>query len=206
MKMRAVHFELLVEEPSMEAFLENILPRVIGRRPTFNIHAHQGKPDLLKKLRSQLRAYANWLPPDWRIVVLVDCDARDCITLKETLEREAHDAGLTTRTAAIDTCWRVVNRIAVEELEAWFFGHWEGVRAAYPRVSASIPNQASYRHCDRIAGGTWEALERILNRAGYFIGGLRKVEAALKISEHFDHKTCASPSFIAFRDALTEAV
>jgi hypothetical protein len=41
--MRAEHFEILVEEPSMEAFLLELLPRLIGTRSTFTIHTHQGE-------------------------------------------------------------------------------------------------------------------------------------------------------------------
>ena len=203
--MRADHFEILVEEPS-EAFLTNILPNIIGATATFDIYTHQGKPDLLRKLQSRLRAYANWLPPSWRIVVLVDCDDSDCVILKEILEKKAREARLTTRTTAGNNCWQLVNRIAIEELEAWYFGHWDGVRAAYPKITATIAHQAPYRHCDRNAGGTWEAFERVMNRSGYFLGGLRKVEAANRISEHFDHSICSSPSFIALRDGFMEAI
>jgi hypothetical protein len=38
----------------------------------------------------------------------------------------------------------------------------------YPRVSKSTPERAKYRDPDAIAGGTWEAFERILQNAGYF--------------------------------------
>ena len=118
-------------------------------------------------------------------------------------EAAAEAAGLTTRTTAREA-WRVVNRIAIEELEAWFFGDWASVQQAYPRVSSTIATQAAYRHCDKIAGGTWEALERVLKRGGYFSEGLRKVEAAREIGKHFDHTACVSPSFGSFRDALVE--
>jgi hypothetical protein len=203
--MRAEHFEILVEEPSMEAFLLELLPRLIGTRSTFTIHTHQGKMDLLDKLRARLQGYAKWLPTNARIVVLVDRDDDDCAALKEQLECDSAAAGLVTRGGGGDAVWRVVNRIAIEELEAWFFGEWAGVRKAYPRAAANVPNQAPYRHCDAIAGGTWEALERVLKRGGYFSGGLRKVEAAREIGKHLDHAACTSPSFAAFRDALIEA-
>ena len=60
------------------------------------------------------------------------------------------------------------NRIVMEELEAWNFGDWEAVRAAYPRVSKGVPRQVGYRDPDAIAGRTWEAFERIMKRSGYF--------------------------------------
>lgn len=204
--MKAEHFELLVEEPSMEAFLSLVLPRLLQGRATFSIHSHQGKPDLLNKLDGRLRGYSKWLPQMARIVVILDRDDDDCNKLKGRLELAANAAGLITRTASAGAPWRLVNRLAVEELEAWFFGEWEGVRKAYPKVAATIPQQAAYRHPDAIAGGTWESLERVLRNAGYFAGGLRKVEAATAIGEYFDPELATSPSFATLREALVEAL
>jgi hypothetical protein len=204
--MKAEHLEVLVEEPSMEAFLNEWLPRWLGDATTFSIHTHQGKGDLIRKLSGRLRGYAKWLPTMMRIVVLIDRDDDDCVALKNTIERAATDAGLTTRKSAGRADWQVVSRLAIEELEAWFFGEWTAVRSAYPRVSEGIPNHAFYRVPDAIAGGTWEALERVLKNVGYFPGGLRKVEAAREIGKNFLPDRARSPSFIAFRDALLEAV
>ena len=80
--MAAVHLELLVEEPSMEAFLGALLPRLLPQDRTFVVHPFQGKSDLLAKLESRLRGYATWMPADWRIVVVVDRDDEDCLVLK----------------------------------------------------------------------------------------------------------------------------
>jgi hypothetical protein len=203
--MKAEHLEVLVEEPSMESFLMELLPRLLDGKATFTIHPHQGKSDLIGKLSNRLRAYARWLPDHMRIVVLFDRDDDDCNALKARIEQDAHAAGLVTRTTAHGACWRVVNRLAIEELEAWFFGDWVAVRNAYPRVSATIPMRGAYRVPDAIRGGTWEAFERILRYAGYFTGGLRKVEAASMIGRHFDPLRVQSASFIKFRDALMEA-
>ena len=64
--MPVSHLVLLVEEPSMEAFLRALLPRLLPAGRTFEVHAFQGKPDLLGKLEARLRGYAGWLPVDWR--------------------------------------------------------------------------------------------------------------------------------------------
>lgn len=202
--MKANHLEFLVEEPSMEAFLCEILPKILNGLATFSIHAYQGKPDLLKNLPGRLRGYSKWLPADTRIVVLVDRDDENCSALKQRLENAAVDAKLATR-ASEGPNWRVVNRIAVEELESWFFGEWASVQKAYPKASKSIASKASYRHCDAISGGTWEALERVLKKAGYFSAGLRKVEAARQIGQYFEPAACVSPSFAVLRLALAEA-
>ncbi len=204
--MTAEHLEILVEEPSMEAFLKELLPRVIGDQPSFRIYPHQGKQDLLEKLEARMRGYRSWLPANCRIVVLVDRDDDDCSNLKGHMEQISHSAGLRSRSAAGGLPWQVVNRIVIEELEAWYFGDWNAVRRSYPRVAANVPMKAPYRQTDAIAGGTWEALERILKQAGYFTSGLRKIEIGRILGKQVDPAANRSPSFIAFRDALLEAV
>lgn len=204
--MTAAHFEVLVEEPSAEAFLRAMLPRMLPEDRTFDVHAFQGKQDLLDKLEQRLRAYAKWLPPDWRIVVLVDRDDDDCRALKRRLERIAHGAGLRTRSRAARAPWQLVNRIAIEELEAWYFGEWAAVRLAYPRVPGTVPSRQGFRDPDAIAGGTWEAFERVLQRYGYFEEGIRKIEAAREIGQRLDPTRSNSRSFVVLRDALQEAV
>lgn len=203
--MTAQHLVLLVEEPSMEAFLRSLLPRLLPEGRTFEVHPFQGKHDLLGKLEDRLRGYANWLPDDWRIVILVDRDADDCKVLKQRLEELALMAGLRTRSRSGTAPWQLVNRIVVEELEAWYFGDWDAVRSAFPRTQRTIPYQAKYREPDAILGGAWEAFERILKRYGYFETGLRKIEAARAIGAHFDPGRSRSLSFIKFHEAIVEA-
>ena len=200
----ASHLEFLVEEQSMQAFLDGILPKLLMGRATHRAMAHQGKPDLLAKLENRLRGYARYITPEMRLIILVDRDDGDCSALKQELEGKAKGAGLVTRSS--ERPWQIANRIAIEELEAWYFGNWPAVRSAFPKVPANIDRQASFRFPDAIAGGTWEAFERILQRAGYFSNGLRKVECARLISEHFDPSACVSPSFASFRSVVSEAI
>ena len=204
--MTVRHIEFLVEEPSMEVFLRALLPRLLPPDRSFDIRVFQGKPDLLRKLENRLRGYAKWLPDDHRIVVMVDRDDDDCRALKAQLEEAANRAGLLTRSQATDLPWQLVNRIVIEELEAWYFGDWQAVRAAYPRVSANIPNKSAYRDPDAIAGGTWEAFERILRKHRYFRTGLRKMEAARAIAEHIEPERNSSRSFDVFAHAIAEAI
>lgn len=190
----------------MEAFLLELLPRLLANRATFSIHAYQGKSDLLQKLDGRLRGYAKWLPSTMRIIVVVDRDSDDCHGLKQYMEVAAANAGLVSRTACQGAPWQVANRIAIEELEAWFFSEWTSVRKAYPRVRANIPSQGAFRQSDAVTGGTWQALERVLQHAGYFATGLRKTEAARLIGKEFDPVISSSPSFVAFRDAVLSAL
>lgn len=197
------HVEVLVEEQSMEAALRILLPRVLGDL-SFQVYPYQCKDDLLKRLPDRLRGYSAWLPADFRIIVIVDQDDDDCRELKTRLDQIAIDAGLRTRRRTGAQPYQVVNRLAIEELEAWYFGDWEAVRAAYPRVPATIPQRAKYRDPDAIVGGTWEAFQRILQRAGYHQTGLRKIEAARAIAEHWKPEINRSDSFRVFHDVLQE--
>ncbi|MBF0477589.1 MAG: DUF4276 family protein [Deltaproteobacteria bacterium] len=202
-----MHLEILVEEPSAEAALQNLLPAIIDQEVTFAIHAHQGKPDLLKKLPGKLKGYQAWLPPDGRIVVLVDRDEEDCESLKAGLEQIARDVGLTTRSmVGPGPTFQVLNRLAIEELEAWFFGDIEALHRAYPRIPLNLRTKAKFRDPDAIAGGTWETLERELQRKGYHRGGLQKISASRAISAHMDPGRNKSKSFQVFRRGLLELI
>jgi hypothetical protein len=203
--MPAAHLVLLVEEPSMEAFLRALLPRLLPQDRTFEVHPFQGKSDLVGKLEARLRGYAAWIPADWRIVVVVDRDDEDCDVLKRQLEAIARRAGLRTRTLAGSGPWQLVNRIAIEELEAWYFGDWAAVCSAYPRASSNVPSRQGFREPDAIAGGTWEAFERVMQAHGYFRGGLLKIEAARAIGAHVDPARSSSHSFRTFSEAIVEA-
>ena len=203
--MTAQHLELLVEEPSMKAFLDVLLPGLLPSDCSFYVQAFEGKRDLLRKLRRRLRGYEPWLPAHWRLIIMVDQDEGDCRKLKTQLEKAASESGLVTRTRAAGLPWQVVNRIVIEELEAWYFGGWEAVRAAYPRLKPDTIRRARYRDPDGIQG-TWEAFEQELKRRGCFKDGLRKIEAARAIATHFDPDRNRSRSFRVFLEAVYEAV
>ncbi len=197
---------VFVEEDSMEAALEHLLPKLLGDIE-FQIIRFQCKDDLLKNAPARLKGYAAWLPENWRILVLVDRDDDDCLVLKAEMENMAAAAGLLTKTAVRHgQCFQVVNRIAIEELEAWFIGDWLAVQTAYPRVPATLPQKAGFRDPDAVAGGTWEALERVLKKAGYFGAGLRKVELARAVAPQMELSRNQSRSFQAFASAVAAAM
>lgn len=200
--MSVEHVEVLVEEPSMEAALRSLLPRMLDGA-SFEVYPHQCKDDLMQRLPARLAGYATWIPDHWRIVVIVDRDDEDCRELKRRLETIASRARIVSKSKADGhRPFTLVNRLAIEELEAWYFGDWEAVRAAYPRVPSTIASKAPYRDPDAIKGGTWEAFEREMQRAGYFKTGLRKIEAARSVAAHMDPGRNTSSSFRALRQAL----
>ena len=200
----ARYLVIFVEEPSMEAFLSRLLPHILVDCE-FEIRPFRGKGQPMASIESRLRAYSKWLPGDQRLIVLVDRDNDDCRALKDRLEDKAAKAGLLSRTRSGGACWQIINRVVIEELEAWYFGDWQAVRSAYPKIPETIPRRKGYRYPDEIRGGTWEAFERVMQAHGYFRSGLRKIEAARAIAPHVDPARNRSPSFAAFRDALVEA-
>lgn len=202
-----MHIELLVEEQSAEAALRILVPKILGPDVEFRVIRFQCKQDLLSNLPGRLKGYRKWITADWRIVVLVDEDRQDCLELKAKLERAADDAGLVTKTrAAGGAGFQVLNRISIEELEAWFFGDVEALHGAYPKIPLSLATRSKYHNPDAIQGGTWEELEKELQIKGYFHGGLAKIEAAKAISAHMDPDQNRSKSFQVFRDGLRDMV
>lgn len=240
-----MHIVFFVEDLSAEAALNNLVPKIIPglvQGNDFEVISFQCKQDLQKNIGSRLKAYKKWVTEDWRIVVLIDKDLKDCLILKQEMEQIALDSGFITRTMAKgDSCvsvknkhnlqkttgrsklrlrheqniaasaeickrFQILNRIAVEELESWFFGDIQALTSAFPGVPSTLPAKSRYRDPDSIKGGTWEAMERELQKAGYFQGGLAKVKAARVISENMDPERNVSQSFQAFRNGLRDLV
>lgn len=197
-----MHIEFLVEEPSAEAALKNLVPKLMGEDISFNIHVFQGKQDLLKNLPRRLRGYRHWLPNDWYIVVLIDKDQEDCARLKQKLEQTAHDEGFITRSNSSQNMkLNVINRIAIEELESWFFGDVTALEITYPRIPRFLNRRRNFRNPDAIHN-TAETLGRVLKGAGYYRGGLPKIEVARMVSLNMEPKRNISRSFQVFWGAL----
>lgn len=202
-----MHIEFLIEELSTQEALQNFLPKILGDQITFDIHSFKGKSDLLSKLPKRLKGYKAWIPEDYRIVVLVDRDKDDCKILKSQLETIALDAGFITKSSTTDSqVFQVLNRIVIEELEAWFFGDIEALTKAYPKIPVSIGTQARYRDPDAITGGTWEALEQVMQKAGYYQGGLEKLKIARDISQYMTPNNNRSKSFQIFYEGLLKII
>jgi Domain of unknown function (DUF4276) len=187
--------DILVEERSAAAALRILIPRIVEgaeEGQDFQIREFSGKQDLLKQLPSRLRAYANW-DGSPKVLVLVDRDDQDCRLLKQQLESIATQAGLSTKSNPSATGFSLVNRIAVEELESWLLGDPTAIRTVFPKVHRTFEKTATFRDPDAISGGTAEALERLLAKAGYY-SSLPKVEVANLIAEKMliDRNTSAS--------------
>ncbi len=163
-----MEIDFFVEEPSAEEALKWLLPTMLREDIVFRILSHQGKADLLKKLPARLRGM-KWKfdRNDYLIVVLIDEDRQDCRLLKQELESIALDARLSTKSSPDpDGSFQVLNRIAVEELEAWFFGDLDALRTAYPSIPQTLMQRAGFRDPDAIGGGTCDPFPQDVRYTG----------------------------------------
>ncbi len=205
--MTDVHLEILVEEESANRLVRLLVPQIVPDL-SFEVRTFAGKDALLRALPDRLRGYARMLQvqPNLRVLVLTDRDDDDCLELKHRLERVVAEAGLTSLSTAGERPGVVATRIAIEELEAWLFGDLTALRAVYTRIPASLDHRASFRDPDAINGGTWEALERVLQKHGYHRGGLPKIAVAENVGLHMSIELNRSRSFAHFRDGIRRLV
>ncbi len=194
------HLEFLLEGESDEVVLAALLPKIVPEGVTYTLHAFQGKRNLMKKLWARLRGYRVWLPPDWKIVILCDDDLQDCSELKENIRTIVAREKLSIfSNTDIHKEGAIVIRLAIQEIEAWFFGDDEALWQAYPRLSRKPDQKKKYRQPDAIAS-PWKKLEKILQNAGYDIGGKREV--ARTISPFLEPSRNRSRSFQVFWQTL----
>ena len=215
-----MYFEILVEDASGKALLEQIVPKILGPKGKpnpyrivniqelkYRVMASLPRKEartlpwdiiLAKTLSIQLRAYAKGLTrKNSVVVVVVDADSRHPELFREKLE-EVFVANAPHLEGGI--------RLAVEEIEAWILGDLPAVRRAYPLVKEYI--LTSYEQ--ESVCGTWEMLadavfhggsERLTD-IGYPLIGREKCRWAENIGQYMDVDANRSPSFLAFRDLL----
>jgi hypothetical protein len=214
-----MHFEILVEGQSERTALEPLLTKILGayKNPhTWRIHKHRGigrlpiepaarpnpkDPTLLHNLPSRLRAYGNSLQDDQVVIVLVDLDDRvDCKAFKQQM------ASLLELCASPPKC---KFRIAIEELEAWYFGDRAALKTAYPNAEDHILDA----YIQDAQCGTWEKLADAIYPGGSHALkklGVQHLEQkrlwARDIAPLMDINNNQSPSFRCFRDALRDLV
>ncbi len=211
-----MHFEVLVEGQSERTALEPLLSSILGgygNPHTWRIHKHRGvgelpadpasrpdpkNPTLLHNLPSKLRAYGKSLGDDEAVIVLVDLDDRpDCLAFKQEMK------------ALLALCYPVPQckiRIAIEELEAWYFGDRPALTAAYPQADETV--LAAYVQDSQC--NTWETLADAIYPGGRLAlktkGSIQCLEQkrlwARDICPHMDVDANQSPSFTSFRDAI----
>jgi hypothetical protein len=165
----------LLEERSMEALLNGILPKIIGNEE-YKLIPHEGKNDLLRSIPKKLKC---WTLPNTKFVIVHDQDNNDCVSLKGKISEIC-------RPYKKDVLIRIVCR----ELEAWYFGDLEAVEKAYNQDLKKLKNQKRYSDPDLIIDPK-EVLKRM-------VPGMMQIDGAKRISKHMEIKKNKSHSFQVF--------
>jgi len=148
--------------------------------------------------------FKGYLNKDIKIVVLADLDSDDCTELKSNMESAARNIGLVSRSQN-EVKFQLINRIVIQELESWYLGDIDAIKIAYPKTKNYLSNALINRNPDYISN-TWETLEKILKKAGYHRGGLKKEQAAIDITPYMIPSRNRSRSFQVFRDGLISLI
>ena len=179
--------EILVEERSMDLFLQKILPKILPADFELGVNCHvrihEGKSDLQKSLERKMRAYPRFGYPV-SVLVLHDQDSNDCIRLKQKLEEKC--------SPEIPS----LIRIACRELENWYLGDFSAIEKAYPKIKAEkYSNKAKFRNPDNLHGA--EEMRKLL-------GKKYRSELTREIAPHLNVSDNRSPSFNHFVTGLSK--
>ena len=213
-----MHIEILVEDSSGAKLIEMLIPMIIGSKGsphTWRVHSYKGigklppglsprtdpaKRQLLDQLPKLLTGYGKTSGVD-AVLVVLDVDHRDC---KDFLS-ELNDL--------LSRCQPAPNalfRLAIEEIESWYFGDRSALLLGYPRAKTRVLDA----YVQDTVCGTWERLADAifpggvlaLKKPGATLPGVVKHEWAEKIGPHMRVESNVSPSFCKFRDGLRRLV
>ena len=195
-----MHIEILVEDESTKALIDVVCERLdrASASGTHHVTAFRGKQRMLSRLPGAVHALIQASFAD-SIVIVIDQDRDDCHKLKQQV------LDLVSSESFTNSRPELYVRIATTELESWFLGDPEAVRASYPRLSARDLKLGSRLTPDEIQDAA-QWLQRLLIRRGYYVGRMPKVEVARNIAAYLDldpdHN--ASRSFRLFLRTLRE--
>ena len=172
----------LLEEESMKALLDDLLPKILPDEVTFRCIPHEGKQDLEKSIPRKLKA---WLEPETYFVIVRDKDSADCVVIKERLVNLCQQAGRADSLV----------RIACHELETWFLGDLAAVEKAFQikKLSSKQLNK-KYKNPDQLSNAS-EELEKLVK-------GYQKVSGAKKIAPYLNIEQNYSTSFNCFINGI----
>jgi hypothetical protein len=165
-----MHLEFLVEDQSGKVLLKKLIPRILGEQGqphTWNLHSYKGigripqnlnhqadpsKRILLDRLPQILKGYGQ-TPGYDAVVVVLDSDRRNCQEFLQELKDLLRNSQPAPQT---------LFRLAIEEIEAWYFGDRTALLKAYPKAKKGILEK--YKQ-DSICG-TWELLANAIHAGG----------------------------------------
>lgn len=173
----------LLEEPSMQVFLETYLPRCF-QNLDFRCIPHEGKKDLEKSIPRKLKV---WNEP--LFIIARDNDGSDCVTLKQHLASLCKDAGRPDSKV----------RIVCQALESWYLGVPDIIAEEYQcKNITTIFRKPKYKDPDNI-----REPDKFLCR---FVPEFRKMEGAERMGKKMpvDFTKNSSHSFQVFMKTISD--
>lgn len=213
-----MHIEFLVEDRSGELLLKELLPKLFGKQSeshSWRLHSYKGigrvpkgltkagdpaNRILLDQLRRILRGYGQTYGID-AVVVILDVDRRNCVEFLAELQAIA---------ANCEPAPNTLFRLAIEEMEAWYFGDIAALKAAYPKAKADVIG----RYVQDSICDTWETLadaiypggSAAIKKIGWPLPGQMKCKWATEIGPLMDAEVNNSISFCKLRDGIRRLV
>lgn len=174
-----------LEEPSAEAMLQGLLPRILPPAIIPRYIVFEGKQDLEKQLVRKLR---NYRVPGARFIIMRDKDAGDCYQIKQALVLKCLEAG---RPDAIV-------RVVCHELESWYLGDLAAVERGLEKAGlVHYQTKPLFLHPD--------AYPSPLQTLVKLVPEYQKVGGSRAIGPHLDINNSRSTSFKVFVDGIRKA-
>lgn len=162
----------LLEEPSAEAMLQAVVPRIVGEEINVRYIVFQGKQDLEKRIELKLRG---WQMPNTCFIVMRDQDSGNCIEIKRTLQQKVNASGKGDVTLI---------RIACSELESFYLGDLNAVEQGLGISGiARRQNNHKYRQPDILRNAANE-LDRLTKGKYKKLLGSRAIAPYLRLDEN----------------------
>jgi len=167
------HLVILVEEASMKAFLENVIPKLIN-----NIEIHYQIIDLKGKrnlLKSHKRKILNWNIPESKFIIIIDQDSKNCYDLKNDILQEYEGT---------DKLSNITVRIVCQELESFYLAQLNAVEKGLGiKDLTKMQQKEKYRNPDLLENPKKE-LQRITNNQYQQILGSDSISKYLDLTEY----------------------
>jgi hypothetical protein len=175
----------LLEEPSAQALLETLLPRLLDPSIQPRLIPFEGKQDLEKRLVGKLRGYIN---PQARFIVMRDQDsAPDCRVIKTRLLAKCAEAGRDSVTLV---------RIACRALETFYLADLAAVGKVLGMKNLSNQQEiAKFRAPDYLESPDHE-MSKLTNQA------YQKVRDSRQLGRLLDLTNTRSSSFRNLLEAI----
>lgn len=212
-----MHIEILVEDSSGKKLLDLLLPKLLGEQNaqhSWRVHSYRGIGRIRKGLHAggdpEKRILLDQLPRLLRgygktgynaVVVVLDSDRRNC---KEFLA-ELHELA-----ERCDAPKHTMFRLAIEEVEAWYFGDRIALQGAYPKAKANVlgryDQDSVCNAWEMLADATHPGGSGEIKKKGWPLPGQLKYEWAERIGPLLEPDRNLSPSFGKLRDGLRRLV